>query len=146
MRASEERKEQTHGISNLARRGDNLIVESSRVSVEKLNDRYGNFDISKRLYESTEVLKGRNKGLSDVMNFESNEFYEKFSRDINDIETINGRMEVAIEVKVQERIKKFGIDGKRILGIDIHVPEKSLVRSLEKTEYGTRNMDMQRDR
>ena len=100
MRASEERKEQTNGISNLARRGDNLIVESSRVSVEKLNDRYGNFDISKRLYESTEVLKGRNKGLSDVMNFESNEFYEKFSRDINDIETINGRMEVAIEVKV----------------------------------------------
>ena len=95
--------------------------------MDRLNDKIGRYDVSKRLQESSDVLKGRNKGINDVMNFDGNEFYEKFSRDLQDIEHINGRMEVAIEVKIQERIKRFGIDGKRILGIDIHVPEKSLI-------------------
>ena len=37
---------------------------------------------------------------------------------------INDRMERDIEAKVQNRINRYGADGKRILGIDIKVPKK----------------------
>ena len=57
---------------------------------------------------------------------DNNAFFDKFTRELNDIETINDRMERDIERKVRSRINKFGADGKRILGIHIKVPDRSL--------------------
>jgi hypothetical protein len=45
---------------------------------------------------------------------------------LKDIDKINTRMANDIEFRIQERIEKFGFDGKKILGIDIPVPYKSI--------------------
>jgi hypothetical protein len=51
-----------------------------------------------------------------------NHFFEKFLSDLSDIETINSRVERDVQLRTQQRIQKFGQDGKRILGIHIAVP------------------------
>lgn len=43
--------------------------------------------------------------------------------DLTDIETINVRVERDVEFRTQQRVKKFGVDGKRIIGIDIKIPD-----------------------
>ena len=53
---------------------------------------------------------------------ENNAFYDRLIQDLSDIETINTRVERDVEFKIQQRISKFGKDGRRILGIHIHVP------------------------
>lgn len=54
---AEERQESKKERSHLARRAqDNLIVESTRVSIDRLNGK-GSFDIGKKIYDSTQILK-----------------------------------------------------------------------------------------
>ena len=72
---------------------------------------------SDRIDESTHFLKNRDKGI--LSNYENTQFFEAFNKELNDIETINDRVARDIERKTQHRIQKFGIDGKRILGIHI---------------------------
>ena len=76
-----------------------------------------------RIQDSLEGLKSRNKGISDLMStWDDDTFnFEKLFKDLNEIELINDRVERDIEEKVQSRVKKFGQNGDKILGIDIPV-------------------------
>lgn len=106
----------------IIRRDDNMVVESARVSVDRINDRVKG-GAAKKIYDSTRSLQTRNKGIDVVHSaWEDDDFYSRFMADIADIETINARVERDVEFRVQQRIKKFGKDGKRILGIHILVP------------------------
>jgi hypothetical protein len=68
-----------------------------------------------------------------------NQFYEKFLSDLNDIETINNRVERDVQYRVQQRITKFGKDGKRILGIHIAVPVEHEIGPFER--YANQNVE-----
>jgi hypothetical protein len=66
--------------------------------------------------------------------------------DIADIETINARVERDVEFRVQQRIKKFGKDGKRILGIHILVPiDKELEPFFKQPEHLEQEAKMKED-
>ena len=70
------------------------------------------------------VYERRHIGVDDFLDggLTDNKFYEKFLTDLSDIETINNRVEREVQFRIQQRINKFGKDGKRILGIHIAVP------------------------
>ena len=99
-----------------------------------------NGDAGKKIYESTKQLRERNKGM-DVMaaGLDNNQFYDRFLQDLNDIELINSRVERDVEFRIQQRINKFGQDGKKILGIHIHVPVEKQIKPFEK--YSQANME-----
>lgn len=82
-----------------ARGDDSLIVESARVSIDRMTDSIvGN--AGKRIYDSTKQLKERNKGI-DVLSasLDNNVFYEKLLEDLSDIEIINTRVERDVEFR-----------------------------------------------
>ena len=54
--------------------------------------------------------------------YEFQQYNESFLRDLNEIEVINERVGRDVDRRIQQRIQRFGIDGKRILGIHIKVP------------------------
>lgn len=95
--------------------------------MDNLNDKINGVKAGNKIKESTMLLRNRDKGLSMVTaSMDNNAFFDKFTAELNDIETINDRMERDIERKIRHRIQKFGADGKRILGIHIKVPERTL--------------------
>lgn len=100
-----------------------MRVESARISIDRLEDAYGG-NAAKRINDSVKQLKERHKGI-DVLSssLDNTGFYDKLFADLNDIETINARVERDVEFRTQQRVKKFGVDGKRIIGIDIKIPD-----------------------
>lgn len=84
----------------------------------------------------------RNKGIDDYVDgvaVDDAKFFEKFMSDLNDIETINNRVERDIQFRTQQRINKFGKDGKRILGIHIAVPVEHEIGAFER--YANSNVE-----
>lgn len=63
---------------------------------------------------------------------DNNKFFEKFLADLSDIETINSRVERDVQFRTQQRIQKFGQDGKRILGVHIAVPVQKQLDPFER--------------
>ena len=100
-----------------------MKVESTRVSIDDLNDKIRRVKASDKIKDSVNGLNSWNKGVSDLMStWEDDNFqFDKLFKDLNEIEKINDRMEKDIEAKVSLRISKFGKEGDKILGIDIPV-------------------------
>lgn len=88
----------------------------------------------KRIYDSTRQLQQRNVGIEEIMGdgLDNNKFFEKFLADLSDIETINSRVERDVQFRTQQRIQKFGQDGKRILGVHIAVPVQKQLDPFER--------------
>ena len=100
-----------------------MIVESSRVSLDNLNDKTRKPGLAERIEASTMSLQRREKGLPTILksSWDNSAFLDKFEADLNEIERINDRFERDITQKIQERRATYGEDGTRILGIDIEV-------------------------
>ena len=69
-------------------------------------------------------LKRRDRGMPSILraSWDNSAFMDKFVQDLHEIEQMNNRMERDIQAKTQDRIRKFGEDGSKILGVDIQVP------------------------
>lgn len=123
---------QEHG-SSIALNRSNLKVQDYGLNNDSKRV-YQNDNPGRRIYESTKQLKERNVGIDDIMDdgLESNKFFDKFLSDLSDIETINSRVERDIQFRTQQRIQRFGADGKRILGIHIAVPVQKTIEPFER--------------
>ena len=62
-----------------------------------------------------------------ISSWDNNQFFENFSKELIEIERINDRVEREIDQKINQRIQRYGVDSKRILGRDIQLPPRSLV-------------------
>lgn len=104
-----------------------------------LQSEQGSRTIGRRIYDTAQHV--RPVGVDDLLEGDlgNNQFFERFLTDLNDIETINNRVERDIQHRVQQRITKFGKDGKRILGIHIAVPVEYEIEPFEK--YGQANIE-----
>ena len=99
---------------------NNLIVESERLSFNNLNDKLLGSKVGLKIDESAQLLKNREKGLNLlVSSWDNNNFFENFSKELNEIERMNDRVEREIEQKINQRIQRYGIDSKKILGRDV---------------------------
>jgi len=106
---------------------NNLIVESERLSFNNLNDKLLGSKVGVKINESARGLKNREKGLNLLISsWDNNKFFENFSKELNDIERINDRVEREIEQKINQRIQRYGIDSKKILGRDVQLPPRDL--------------------
>lgn len=103
--------------------GDHSLQLNNDTKRVPMEASYGG-NAGKRIYDSTKQLKERNVGIDQILDegLENNHFFEKFLTDLSDIETINNRVERDVQFRIQQRISKFGQDGKKILGIHIAVP------------------------
>ena len=54
-----------------------------------------------------------------ISSWDNNKFFEDFTKELNEIERINDRVEREIEHKINQRIHRYGIDSKKILGRDV---------------------------
>lgn len=98
-----ERYEKIFGGELRSKRAENnLVVESTRVSIDNLNSKFLKPDANTRINESSEFLKNRNKGLSILeSNYEFQQYNEQFLRDLNEIETINDRVGRDVDRRIQ---------------------------------------------
>lgn len=96
--------------------------------------------MGQQIKDSSNNLKNREKGLDLLISsWDNGKFFDDFNKELMEIEKINDRVEREIDAKVNQRIQRYGIDSKRILGRDVQLPPRDLGELKEDFHEAVRN-------